>query len=115
MATDTLDLVPSSVELGSDELPGGSALLRVTAGPNPFRTEVAMGISLGRAARIALEVYDVQGRYVAEVASGTFLAGDHRLSWNGQDSGGRDAGSGIFWMRLRVDGLTETRRVLRFR
>ncbi|MCA9729005.1 MAG: hypothetical protein KC729_15035 [Candidatus Eisenbacteria bacterium] len=113
MASDTVDVVPAGVDPAGPVVQSNSAVSGLQAGPNPFRSEVALGLGLNRPAEVRLEVYDVLGRACRSIVQGRLAAGAHRLVWDGQDETGHDAGSGIFWLRLQVDDTVETRRVVR--
>jgi hypothetical protein len=43
---------------------------------------------------------------VRVIYSGRLDAGEHRLSWDGRTDTGLDAGAGIFFTRVVVDGRT---------
>ena len=83
------------------------------AAPNPARTGTTLHFSLSRAERIALDVLDVSGRRVRTLGPRTLDAGAHTVAWDGRDDGGRDAGPGLFFMRLAGAGWQDTARVVR--
>lgn len=80
---------------------------------NPFHGPLAFEVSLERGASVGWAVFDAQGRAVASVAAREHGPGVHRFAWNGRDRAGREAGAGVYWLRLTLDGATETRRVVR--
>ena len=76
--------------------------------PNPARDAVRFGVSLPRASRVGLAVYDVAGREVGEYLERGFAAGNHSLEWKAAP--GR---TGIFFARLLVNGrLAGARRIV---
>jgi hypothetical protein len=84
--------------------------------PNPFRADVEVAFTLGRAGPVDLAVYDVLGREVREVARAMRLeAGPQSLRWDGRDAAGREAGAGVYFVRLRTERTTWTRPVARVR
>jgi hypothetical protein len=95
----------SSQVLGTVRLAPAVPRLRLWPGaPNPFTTSTAIAFELDRAGEARLEVLDVSGRSVAVLASGSLPAGRHEVIWDGTMSGGRQAGSGIYFLRLRTPG-----------
>ena len=56
------------------------------------------------------EVLDVRGRRIATVLDQGFAAGSYAAAWNSHDDRGASAPAGVYYLRLRVPGLTETRR-----
>ena len=84
--------------------------------PNPFRSSVDVTFTLGRAGPVDLVIYDVLGREVRAVARGLALgAGPQSLRWDGRDSAGREAGAGLYFIRLETERATWTRTVARVR
>jgi len=82
--------------------------------PNPFRTDVEFAFTLGGAGSVDLAIYDVLGREVRAVAHGQRLeAGEQSLRWDGRDAAGREAGAGLYFVRLKTERATWTRTVAR--
>ena len=71
--------------------------------PNPFRQQTTIEYSLPESGQVTLEVYDILGRRVAVPVDRRQRAGMHRVPWNAAD-----ASSGIYLVRLTVDGETRT-------
>ncbi len=81
--------------------------------PNPARAAVAFDLALPEAGAVGLDVFDAQGRRVAQVQSGAMAAGHHRLAWSGHDEAGHRVAAGVFFARLTVDGMPRgTRRIV---
>jgi hypothetical protein len=72
--------------------------------PNPFNPETRIDFELPRSTRARLEVFDVSGRLVITLVDDVRPAGRTTTRWNGHDSGGRPAASGIYSYRLSVEG-----------
>jgi hypothetical protein len=68
--------------------------------PNPFNPATVVTFDLAARGRVRIEIYDVLGRRVATMADRVFEAGRHRLTWDGRDSRGRAAASGLYICRL---------------
>jgi hypothetical protein len=47
------------------------------------------------------------------LAAGRFGAGNHALSWDGRDDGGRAVAAGVYWARLRSGAIIATRKIVR--
>jgi hypothetical protein len=73
------------------------------ATPNPAHDDVRFELALPKAARVALAIYDLQGRRVQD-AAGPLAAGRHTLRWDGLDAERRTRRSGVYFARLSVDG-----------
>ena len=81
------------------------------ATPNPFRGSTSIPYSLPRAGPVRIRVFDVAGRQVAVLMAGAAPAGEHAVVWNGRDSRGRDAGSGIYFVKLDAEGQSRVRKI----
>jgi N-acetylneuraminic acid mutarotase len=66
----------------------------------------AVEFSLAAPAMVTMDVLDVQGRHLGEIASGTFQAGSHTVEWNGA----RQAPAGIYFVRARIGEDTQIMR-----
>ncbi len=94
----------------------GIALTRLLPNlPNPFRTETAVRFELAQTGPVAVDVYDVAGRRVRNLVSGTRAAGAHAVVWDRRDGSDREVGSGVYFLRLRSMGRTESRRIVLMR
>ncbi|HEY2956483.1 MAG TPA: beta-propeller fold lactonase family protein [Candidatus Eisenbacteria bacterium] len=109
---------PNSTPLNVGVEPGparGDFALRAIK-PNPFRGALEVAFTLGRRGPVDLAIYDVMGREVRAVARGAWLeAGPQSLTWDGRDRGGRAAGAGLYFVRLRTERATWMRPVVRVR
>ncbi|MGH7741133.1 MAG: FlgD immunoglobulin-like domain containing protein [Candidatus Eiseniibacteriota bacterium] len=80
--------------------PGAAGTLRFTAGPNPARSSVALDFALPAAGVSRLEIFDLSGRRVATIESGTLEAGPHVYAWDLRDASGQHVQPGVFLARL---------------
>ncbi len=53
--------------------------------PNPFADFIKIELNLDRAMELEIDLFDLQGRKVAEVSRGSISAGAHRLKWSASD------------------------------
>jgi len=75
--------------------------------PNPFNPITRISYSLAHAAPVELVVYDIRGRLVATLVDNVQPAGRHVARW---DAAGH--ASGVYFYRLRSDGVDETRKLV---
>jgi hypothetical protein len=78
--------------------------------PNPFRssTSIRFVIPNGGVDRYDLRVFDVAGRVVRVLGEGSIGAGVHERTWDGRDTSGADASSGIYFYQLVAGGEVST-------
>jgi hypothetical protein len=84
----------------------------VSIGPNPFASTTNISVDLAASARVDLTVYDVSGRRVATLMNAHAARGLHNTTWNGRDEAGHALVSGVYFVRLSLNGnAVETHRV----
>jgi spore coat protein A, manganese oxidase len=88
---------------------GGTMLL--SPSPNPIQMGATMRFTLRAAGQAELDLYDVAGHHVRQLASGSFPAGEQALRWDGRDDRGKTVASGVYLLNLRADGVTRTMKV----
>jgi hypothetical protein len=81
------------------------------ASPNPSRGETELAFSLPARAVMSLEVYDLNGRRVRVLATGSADPGEHRVHWDGRTDTGAALPDGLYFARLECDGHVLSRRV----
>jgi len=79
--------------------------------PNPFNSSVELHFEVPEKARVRLEIWDVLGRRVRVVFDGEVEAGAHSVVWDGKDSRGGNAPSGVYFYRLVADKVSLVRRM----
>lgn len=80
--------------------------------PNPFNPQTRFRFTLREAQRVELEIHDVRGRLVKQLADQTFSAGEHVLTWKGRDDDGRDLASGVYMARFKAAVVVQTQRLM---
>jgi len=83
--------------------------------PNPFNPVTSIRIDLPHRSDIRLSVYDLLGREIRTLANGYFAAGTHTIQWNGKDTAGNPAASGVYIFKLKTKDRTLHRKALLLR
>ncbi|HEV8128669.1 MAG TPA: FlgD immunoglobulin-like domain containing protein, partial [Candidatus Eisenbacteria bacterium] len=83
--------------------------------PNPFNPSTLLRFSVARTGPVRLLVYSVAGARVRTLVDAPLTAGPHEVRWDGKDDGGRDAGSGTYFVRLEGGGDPVSRKVVLLR
>ncbi len=68
--------------------------------PNPFNPQTKVSFVLERAGHANVRVYDVQGRLVKELVAGDLPAGPGSVIWDGTDTAGQHASSGVYFVQV---------------
>ncbi|GEM_PF-2103626 len=80
--------------------------------PNPFNPTTTISFELPERCDVNLEIYDLLGNKVITLANEELTAGEHRITWDGEDSYGRTAPSGVYFYRIKAGENSATRRML---
>lgn len=89
---------PPPLAVGDERGPGRLEL--ASPSPDPVRGSARFAFALPAAGEIRLELFDVHGRHVRTLASGSFPAGRHARTWDARDDAGRPAPAGVYLARL---------------
>jgi hypothetical protein len=91
--------IARTIELATD---GATDAVTVLANqPNPFNAATTVRYALAADATVAVDVYDLRGRRVAELERATRPAGVHDLEWDGRRPDGRALPAGTYILRIQ--------------
>jgi len=80
--------------------------------PNPFNPATTIVFELPGPEEIAIDIFDVSGRLVRTLTSGTRCdAGRHEITWDGTDERGRGNASGVYFCRMKAGFVIQTVRL----
>jgi hypothetical protein len=80
--------------------------------PNPTVDFARIRFGLPRDADVAFRVFDVSGRMVRLITSGSMSAGDHSTSWDLRSDRGTRVGSGMYFLQMRMNGQSRVQRIV---
>ena len=88
--------------------------------PNPFRGSVRISFDVPTINGIAehaisIEIYDLKGGVVAQLAKGKYRAGHYSLTWNGGQVRNGAFGSSVYIVRMRAEKFDKRLKVIRVR
>ncbi len=72
--------------------------------PNPFVGQVNIRYNLDKSSRVKLQIYNLRGQLVKTLISESQSKGEQFAAWEGCDDSGRHLASGIYFLRLEIDG-----------
>ena len=73
--------------------------------PNPFNPSTTISYNLPNANHTRLVVYNILGQEVRELVNGFYSAGKHEVVWDGMNSVGIKAASGIYFYTLEAGNV----------
>jgi hypothetical protein len=101
---------PASQAPGSG---GGKTIELYRPTPNPFVRSTAFAYAIaGGAERVDIGVYDLAGRRVRGLVTGTQMAGTYEARWDGLDEHGGRTARGVYFLRAAIGGNTRVLRVV---
>ena len=80
--------------------------------PNPFNPTTTIKFNVPRTGNTKINVYNVRGQLVKTLVDGNFTAGNHEVTWHGDDNNSRSVASGVYFYKMETNGVTETRRMV---
>jgi hypothetical protein len=80
-------------------------------GANPVRGAARLDLALPEARDVSVQVFDVRGSLVRQVADRRFDAGRHAVEWDGANSGGTRASAGVYLVRIVAGSETRLVRI----
>ena len=80
--------------------------------PNPFNPATIIPYQLPTATHVRLEVFNVLGQHLATLVNEEQPAGFHTVRWDATNAAGQAVGAGVYFYRLRGQGVELTRRMV---
>ncbi len=104
-------LEPLSIQdEGSSPVIGHDFMLTPTF-PNPFNNSVTITYDLSQKYKVDLSVIDIRGAEIINLYSGTQIQGIHSIQWDGLNSHGEEMGSGLYFVKIQVDGKIQIQKM----
>ena len=75
--------------------------------PNPFNPETQISFTLPFSTDVKVQVFNMQGQKVAELANGNFKQGRHSVKWIAEE-----AVSGMYFLRINAGGISQSQKVM---
>jgi hypothetical protein len=83
--------------------------------PNPFNPSTEIKYYLPGKSPVAVEIYDVSGKRIAQLVRETQEKGFHVVKWNGIDDRGNAVASGVYFCRLAAGKERSSRKIVLMR
>jgi hypothetical protein len=88
------------------------SLLQLRAFPNPFAAQTELAFEITRPGHVRIAIFDVSGRLVRVLKAMQMDRGNHTTFWNGTDADGRSVARGLYFCRIEMGGVEETRKLV---
>ena len=70
--------------------------------PNPFNPSTVISFDLKKDQRVKIDILNIKGQYVRTVCNRDFKAGSNSIEWDGLTAKGNEAGSGVYFIKMRT-------------
>jgi len=70
--------------------------------PNPFNPSTTISFVLPKRERVGIKIFNSLGQLVCELINEERDAGENSIVWNGKNSNGMEAASGIYFYRVQI-------------
>ncbi len=80
--------------------------------PNPFNPTTTIGFELPEASMVSLSIYNSVGQLVRTLVNEAKTPGRHAVVWDGTDSAGRKATSGVYIYKITAGKFTMSRKLM---
>lgn len=105
-----LNFATNSIANNSLPLPTGFYL--APNFPNPFNPTTNIGFRITNVGFVELKIYDLQGREIAMLVNENLQPGNYETQWNGRNSAGSVAVSGVYFLKMEVEGHMQIRKMV---
>ena len=84
--------------------------------PNPFNPSTTVSFGLPVDSRVCVAIYNINGRQIKDIVNNEkYAAGYHALEWNGTNENSVSVGTGVYFVQIRTENFTQTRKMLLLR
>lgn len=109
----SLRVVDDAGASGHDSLPVFvRQQVRLDIMPNPVNDGALFAYRLEQPSQVELSLYNTLGQMVKQIIDRTQSPGDKTIRWDGAGNLGTRVGSGVFFVRLTVDGRSVVRKLV---
>ncbi|MEO0095719.1 MAG: T9SS type A sorting domain-containing protein [candidate division WOR-3 bacterium] len=80
--------------------------------PNPFYSSTRIRYGLEKPCAVSLKIYNLTGQCVRTLIDAKQDVGIYEVNWSGKDDNQRELPQGIYFLRIKADGYTETKKMV---
>lgn len=80
--------------------------------PNPFNPSTEINFALPVPSQVRVDVFNVLGQRVTTLVDGQMPAGNHSVTWYGNDNDGSQVSSGVYFYRITAENFASTKKMM---
>lgn len=105
-------LFTTSPNVAVNENPTRQIALKLAITPNTVLNHTNIRFAIPTVSEVNLNIYDVSGKIVKRIVNSKLPAGVYNFNWNGISRNGERVPVGVYFVNLRVNGKSLTRKIL---
>ncbi|HHZ14502.1 MAG TPA: T9SS type A sorting domain-containing protein [Candidatus Cloacimonetes bacterium] len=80
--------------------------------PNPFNPSTTIAFIAPESGDVRLSIFNIKGQKVRDLHSGSMAKGHHTVTWDGLDDKGIAVSSGVFFVRIEMNGKSQAHKMV---
>ena len=108
-----IPMLPLSVpNHDEDILPTNESAFGLRNYPNPFNPETQISFIVPKAGKGELSIFNLKGQRVRTLYHGLLNSGYHSFVWDGKNNAGDLTSSGMYFIKIEVEGKFQTHKIV---
>jgi hypothetical protein len=79
--------------------------------PNPFNPETTLHYEVAEKSQVRIAAYNLMGQLVTTLVNGQKTPGSYSVQWNGKDTAGNPAPSGMYFVKMNAGSFEQVRKI----
>ena len=80
--------------------------------PNPFNPTTTISYSINSNSKVTLDIYNIRGQKIRTLVNENQMANTYNVVWDGKDSAGKTAASGVYFYKLTAGRYVSTKKMI---
>ncbi len=108
-----IPMLPLSVSNHDEDiLPTNESAFGLRNYPNPFNPETQISFIVAKAGKGELSIFNLKGQRVRTLYHGLLNSGYHSFVWDGKNNAGDLTSSGMYFIKIEVEGKFQTHKIV---
>ncbi len=80
--------------------------------PNPFNPETTICFTLQKNSETNIDIYNIRGQKVKSFGEQSYVKGDHKVKWSGEDNNNYPVSSGVYFLKIQTSDSIVTKKMI---
>ena len=95
-----------------DQIQATNSNISLNNYPNPFNPTTNILFNVAQEGNVEIKIYNIKGQVVKSLINENRAIGSHRVVWNGSNNAGSKVSSGVYFVRMKLENHSVTRKIL---